>query len=251
MDTGHIDNSLRDTITREVKTAVSNSQQELLSNITSLMDSRLSSFQTSIQQSQVEISQTQISKMEETLTDSYTFQRKGNENQFKHEIKVLTKLKEAKTHLEGPELGIDSVQTAKTKIEEGIDLVKERQKLIKLADSSALGWKVVTEYISNPIADDSDDEKRMARAQARAEKKNKTDKMKRNKNIKSTPYTPVSEKRDDRQRIRTGRCFNCGKRGHWADECPEKKSKISNFNRLLNLKKIQFVKHTSYFERVE
>jgi len=84
MDTGHIDNSLRDTITREVKTAVSNSQQELLSNITSLMDSRWSSFQTSIQQSQVEISQTQISKMEETLTDSYTFQRKGNENQFKH-----------------------------------------------------------------------------------------------------------------------------------------------------------------------
>ena len=192
MDTERIDNSLRDNITREVKTAVSNSQQELLSSITSLMDSRLSSFQTSIQQTQVEISQTQISKMEETLTDSYTFQRKGNEKS--NEIKVLAKLKEAKTHLEGPELSIDSVQTAKTKIEEGIDLVKERQKLLKLADSSVLGWKVVTEYISNPIADDSDDEKRMARAQARAEK-NKTDKMKRNKNIKSTPYTPVSEKR--------------------------------------------------------
>ena len=67
------------TILLEVKTAVSNSQQELLSSITSLMDSRLSSFQTSIHQTQFEISQTQISKMEETLTDSYTFQRKGNE----------------------------------------------------------------------------------------------------------------------------------------------------------------------------
>jgi hypothetical protein len=33
--------------------------------------------------------------------------------------------------------------------------------MIKLADSSELGWKVVQEYESNPIADDSEDEKRM------------------------------------------------------------------------------------------
>ena len=68
----------------------------------------------------------------------------------------------------------------------------------------------------------------MARAQARAEKKNRAEKLKRNKN-RSSPYPPMTEKKDDK-RISTGRCFNCGKRGHWADECPEnKKSKISSF----------------------
>lgn len=99
------------------------------------------------------------------MTDIYTFQGQGNENQYKHKINVLAKLREAKTHLGDPKLSIDSAQTAKTKIEEGIDLVKDRQKLVKLADLSELGWKVVAQYISSPIADDSDDEKRRSMEQ--------------------------------------------------------------------------------------
>jgi hypothetical protein len=39
---------------------------------------------------------------------------------------------------------------AKEKISEGIGIVQERQNMIKLADSSDLGWKVVQEYESNP-----------------------------------------------------------------------------------------------------
>ena len=38
---------------------------------------------------------------------------------------------------------------------------KNRQKLVKLADSTDLGWRVVQEYESKPLADDSDDEKKM------------------------------------------------------------------------------------------
>ena len=33
--------------------------------------------------------------------------------------------------------------------------MKQRQKLIKLADSSVAGWRVVDEYVKNPIASDS------------------------------------------------------------------------------------------------
>lgn len=64
-------------------------------------------------------------------------------------MKVLSKLNEAKASLVFP--SIDSVETTKTKIIEGIDLVCERQKLIKLADSSQLGWKLVIEYVANPV----------------------------------------------------------------------------------------------------
>ncbi|VDI02492.1 Hypothetical predicted protein [Mytilus galloprovincialis] len=117
MDTD-LDDSIKAVILREVKNAVSSSQQDLLNSITTVMDSRLSSFQSNLQQSQQEISQTQIAKLEETMTDNYSFQRKGNENQYRHEVKVLTKLKEAKANLEAPELGIVSVQTAKMKIVE-------------------------------------------------------------------------------------------------------------------------------------
>ena len=44
-------------------------------------------------------------------------------------------------------------------------------KLVKLADFSQLGWKVVQEYESNPLVEDSDDEKKIFKAEARAERK--------------------------------------------------------------------------------
>jgi hypothetical protein len=43
--------------------------------------------------------------------------------------------------------------------------------MTKLADSSDLGWKIVHEYQSNPIADDSEDEKIMNGALSKAESK--------------------------------------------------------------------------------
>lgn len=97
------------------------------------------------------------------------FRKQGNENQYKHEARVLTKLKEAREHLNcGSD---DGVESAKTSIAEGIEMVKNRQKVIKFGRSSQLGWKVVQEYQANPIADDSDDEKKMYRGQIRAERK--------------------------------------------------------------------------------
>ncbi|VDH98996.1 Hypothetical predicted protein [Mytilus galloprovincialis] len=69
-----------------------------------------------------------------------------------------------------------------------MELVKERQKLIKMADSSELGWKVVSEYVTNPIADDPEDEKKIITAQNRAERKQKAEKSKKIVTRK-TPYT--------------------------------------------------------------
>ena len=36
-----------------------------------------------------------------------------------------------------------------------MSLLNYRQKIIKIADSSDLGWRVVHEYEANPLADDS------------------------------------------------------------------------------------------------
>ncbi|XP_076116600.1 uncharacterized protein LOC143084068 [Mytilus galloprovincialis] len=231
MDTG-ISSSIKDAISLEVKNAVSNLQQDILNNISTIMDSRLSSFQSNIRQSQQDISQSQIYKIEQTVTDNFSFKRKGNENQFKHKSRVLSKLKEADVNLEGPDLSVDSVQTAKAKIVEGMELVRERQKLIKMADSSELRWKVVSEYVTNPIADDSEDEKKIIRAQNRAERKQKAEKYKKIVTRKA-PYT--REKAENTNSSwKPGRCFNCGLRGHWTDNCPDKK-KISTFKTLFNL----------------
>ncbi|VDI05545.1 Hypothetical predicted protein [Mytilus galloprovincialis] len=232
MDTDMLSSPLRNAISREVSNAISTSQQDLLNSINGIMDSKLTNLQTTLQESQQEISQTQMAKMEETLTDNYTFHRKGNENQFKYGVKVLTKLKEAKSSLEVHDLTRATVQNAKSRISEGIDIVQERQKLIKLADSSQLGWKVVNEYVANPIAEDSEDERKMLRAQSRAERKSKAEKTKKSIKPRQVPYARNADKDDS---FKPGKCFNCGKRGHWADNCPDRKQKISNSLYLSNL----------------
>lgn len=73
------------------------------------------------------------------------FRRKGNENQYKHKARVLSKLNEANEHLNSNTVNEKMVEAAKSCINEGMELVKNRHKLIKLADSSHLGWKMIKE----------------------------------------------------------------------------------------------------------
>ncbi|KAH3881756.1 hypothetical protein DPMN_005683 [Dreissena polymorpha] len=54
-------------------------------------------------------------------------------------------------------------------------LVVHRQKLIRLADESELCWRFVSKYESNPLASDSEDEKRMYSTEALANKKLKAE----------------------------------------------------------------------------
>ena len=42
---------------------------------------------------------------------------------------------------------------------ESIELVEQRQKLIRMADTSELGWRIGEEYKANPLAVDSEDTK--------------------------------------------------------------------------------------------
>ena len=64
-----------------------------------------------------------------------------------------------------------ALQRAQEALEKGARLLAERQKLIKIADRSANGWGVVTEYTADELADDSDDEKRLEKAEKAAERK--------------------------------------------------------------------------------
>lgn len=54
-----------------------------------------------------------------------------------------------------------------------MSLLKERQKLILLADKSPYGWKTVLEYKHHDLAEDDEDEKKIYRAEARAARTSK------------------------------------------------------------------------------
>ena len=87
----------------------------------------------------------------------YQYKRKGNEEQARFNAKV----DEASQALERAHKAIDR----------GKRLIAERQKLIRIADSSDLKWNVTSEYTVDELADNSEDEKRLEKAERAAEQK--------------------------------------------------------------------------------
>ncbi|XP_041453613.1 uncharacterized protein LOC121406809 [Lytechinus variegatus] len=224
---------------------MSQSQNNLLSELDNLISSRLNNFQQSFGETQKILNDAQVAKIREMHSDDYKFQRRGNEEQHKVNVKIHRKLVEANHYLEGSQDRPSAVSDAKEKIVEGIDIIEKRQKLIKMADKSPLGWKLVDEYEQNTLADDSDDEKRMFKAEARAERKAKKSKKPERRRYfpysgyraspwKSHPgsqkeqgpstssytsYTPFGRTTPE-ERKKPGICFSCGKPGHWKVDCP-------------------------------
>lgn len=118
-------------------------------------------------------------------------------------------------------------------------MLAERQKHILLADKSDYGWMVIQEYKKNDLADDSDDEKKIIRAEARARTEQNSQKAKsrmaasRREFPKSQPVAAVSNTdvssalrpiptidAQFRNQTKPGCCFACNKPGHWRAQCP-------------------------------
>ena len=135
-----------------------------MNSFAKLLDDRLETFAQSM-------SQQSGNKMEEAIRKAKceTFLCKGNQQQLDHCGKVLDKIEDSIVSL--ADHSIDSIKRAKRQPEEGAKLVRKRVKAIKLADKSEFGWATVSEYLSDDLASNSDDEKRIYRSERRAEKK--------------------------------------------------------------------------------
>ena len=139
-------------------------------------------------------------------------------------------------------------------IGEGLTKIKQRNKHIKLADSSEGGWETVKQYQSNPLASDSDDKKKLQKAEFRAAQKKRRQepksfgkkKFKHGYSDSSNPMQsnvvfpswsqgatgvgPVGQpiQRAQNQPFRQqpgysgskGCCFACWSFMHWRKECP-------------------------------
>ena len=188
---------------------------DLLRRVSEIMDSKLSSFEQKISKQQRQQHEQQLAKLQAANDKTFVFKRKGNEAQYKFNNSVREKLIEANTSLtEGdPEMAFNSISS-------GIDLIHQRQKLIKLADSSKTGWRTVQEYTQHELASDEEDEKRIFKAEIRAEKKLKEERIQKARvNRRTTPYPERAPSTQNQLKPYEGTCFKCGFAGHWARDC--------------------------------
>ena len=119
------------------------------------------------------------------LEKKTVFKRKGNERQHGFNAEVQEKLVSASGALEDAP---PDIEKAKKILKEGEEIIKERQKLIRVADRSEHGWATVDEYVADELADDSDDEKRLFKAEARAGRKLQASKTKGKKAKARFPF---------------------------------------------------------------
>ena len=176
--------------------------------------------------------------------ETYAFKKRGNELQFRFNEQVVEKMEAAKACLKKLEVAAprseELLERAASEMTQGMELITRRQKMIKFADRSESGWAVVEEYEDDDLADDSEDEKRMEKAERLAEKKLAKKRKLREvkaKEVLSTavvtaggapflskaPFVEPAKAAAPKPspRFPMGTCFQCGDAGHWRKECPK------------------------------
>lgn len=97
-----------------------------------------------------------------------SWKSKGNKIQYGFNAEVQKTLSSINWAIDNGKLDY-----AKELIQEASLKIKDRNKHIRIADSSSGGWETVNQYVLNPIASDSDDESKIYKAEDRAIKKRK------------------------------------------------------------------------------
>ena len=102
------------------------------------------------------------------LNTKFTFKKRSHEKQHQLNEQVRDKIDAATATLEQTP---SAVEKARTCLQEGEKLINLCQKNILIADRSEHGWATVAEYEEDELADNSDNEKRLFRAEVRAGRK--------------------------------------------------------------------------------
>ncbi len=190
------------------------------SDMQAALDGKLERLKTDLLKEQ-ELSNKQVAKRAR-LEKPQVFKSKGNEEQHRFLEKALHQLDDAQVELEravaklpaGSSSSSESVKRAMEFVKTSKCTLQKRQKLIRMADRSELGWMVVSEYEEDELADDEDDAKRMAKAQKDAEKKFEAVLAKKKRKVANSNRLQVagsSGSRHPSYRAASGIVFLCGR----------------------------------------
>ena len=127
---------------------------------------------------------------------SHDWKKEGLRKQDDMAQKVLVKLDTALANLD-----INHRQTALDLIVAAREILRQRTKELRIADSSDAGWETVNVYRSHPVADDSDDDRKIRKAEKLAKErlasKSKCNRSNRRGGYQRRPYNRPWGNRDD------------------------------------------------------
>ena len=209
-----------------------------MQQIAAILDHKLDKFKREL----AEESSSQLqSAVKKAKLSNVSFKKKGCEAQFHHNEDVQEKIEEALSSIDTGKL-----QKAQSSLEEGITIINKRQKIIKIADKN--GWDTVNEYLSDDLASDSDDDKRLSKAIRQADYKRRENERSRKKrgtnrfrsfrsssNIINTgsaasstsaavgfQYRQAGGSSRGHGGAATQTCWGCGQVGHIQYQCPQR-----------------------------
>ena len=231
VETGGLPVATMDEEFKALREVIKTSQREMKKKITD-----------SVAEMKRDVAEVQRSASQEVVArlnkSSYQFRKKGNEVQFQFNSTVEESMNAARKEIKKVQPATteekEAVKKATIHLDEGIRAIETRQKHIKVADRSEYGWVTVSAYEDDALADNSEDERRLEKAEREAERITKrrrgTNAAKKCPREMEPAAGGPSNKRESNAPTRQappkprviGPCYRCAEWGHLAATCPKR-----------------------------
>ena len=129
--------------------------------ILSTVNTQLQGLESNLLKAQTDLSSEEASEVQ---PETYVFKKKGNEQQFNFDPKVLKGSSAAVKPLDSGNIGKAKEELKK----KSISLLNNRQKIVKLADKSEFGLATVQEYECDDLAADEADASKIKEKRSQA-----------------------------------------------------------------------------------
>ena len=155
------------TMNEELRTELQKQQESMLEKLSAVMDTKVGQMKRELEEVANNAHSSQMTELKRMkFSEPPSFKKTGHEVQYKHNERVKLCITEAEDAIKDKKL-----DTCLEKLGEGKEKIESRQKLILLADKSEYGWKTVSEYLDNELADDEEDAKKIKKAEKEAQRK--------------------------------------------------------------------------------